>query len=154
MGCKQPQSSAKYGILQIRDRRFWNKYSQFAEKCNIWVYLKLAFMRQQVEDEDMSTFSWKLRMRNHLSLPNFCCFPGIISSAHCVLNCMWNELKLSVAQVARLRSTFLLLLEPHPRETTLLFSRKTRTYSGPRALAYHCRIPACGAVLTADGCII
>ena len=155
MGCKQPQSSAKFGVSQSSDRRCWNKCPQFAEKCNIRVHLKLAFMWQQVEDEDMPKFSWKVRMRNHLCIPHPRCFPGTISSAHWVLNCVWNELKLLVAQVAGLRFRFLVpLLKPHHRETTLLFSRKTRTNSGHGASAYHCTILARGAVPTADWCTV
>lgn len=64
---------------------------------------------------------------------------------------MWSELKPPAAQVAELRFRFIvLLLEPHPLENTLLFSRKTLTYSGHGASAYHCKVPVCGALPAAD----
>lgn len=95
----------------------------------------------------MPRFSWKVRMSNRVYL-----IPAVSLAPLCrVLGCRWNELKLSVTQVAGLRSQFLaLLLEPHPLENTLLFSRKTLTYSGHGASAYHCKVPVCEAVPAAD----
>lgn len=81
MDCKEPPSSAKYGVEQSRAGRY--EINALNLLRNESVHPGFAFMRLQVENEDMPKFSRKVRLRNHLCLPHPRCFLGTKDSAEC-----------------------------------------------------------------------